>query len=74
MDIASRIKERLSETYELHRRYVNPQFVRVLEVFGVKRNCIRTIDAHLTGENGNEALDILAGFGVFNRPGWENTS
>ena len=32
MDIASLIKNRLNETYTLHRRYVNPQMVRVVEV------------------------------------------
>ena len=38
MDIPSLIKSRISETYELHRRYVNPQLVRVLEVIGYNRN------------------------------------
>jgi 4-aminobutyrate aminotransferase-like enzyme len=38
MDIVSLIKDRLSETYSLHRRYVNPQLVRVVEVIGYNRN------------------------------------
>jgi len=66
MDIASLIKNRLSETYDLHRRHVNPQFVRVLEVIGFNRNYTNAKGARLTDENGREVLDFLAGFGVFN--------
>jgi ornithine--oxo-acid transaminase len=66
MDIQSLIQRRLSETYDLHRRYVNPQFVRVLEVIGFNRNYCRAEGACLIDENGREVLDFLAGFGVFN--------
>ncbi len=66
MDIASLVKSRLNETYTLHRRYVNPQFVRVLEVIGFNRNYVRAKGARLIDEQGREVLDFLAGFGVFN--------
>jgi ornithine--oxo-acid transaminase len=66
MDIASLIKNRASETYDLHRRYVNPQFVRVLEVIGFNRNYCTAQGALLIDEKGREVLDFLAGFGVFN--------
>jgi len=66
MDIASIIKSRAKETYNLHRQYVNPQFVRVLEVIGFNRNYTSGKGARLTDENGREVLDFLAGFGVFN--------
>lgn len=66
MDIASLIKRRASETYDLHRRYVNPQFVRVLEVIGFNRNYCTAQGARLIDEKGREVLDFLAGFGVFN--------
>ncbi len=66
MDIASLIKSRLSETYALHRRYVNPQLVRVLEVIGYNRNYTRAGGARMLDEEGREVLDFLAGFGVFN--------
>ena len=65
MDIASIIKSRVKETYDLHRQYVNPQFVRVLEVIGFNRNYTSAKGARLTDENGREVLDFLAGFGVF---------
>ncbi len=38
MDIISLVKSRLGDTYDLHRRYINPQFVRVLQVIGFDRN------------------------------------
>ena len=66
MDIVSLIQNRLSETYDLHRRYVNPQFVRVLEVIGFNRNYTGAKGARLVDEHGKEVLDFLAGFGVFN--------
>lgn len=66
MNIASLIKRRLPETYDLHRQYVNPQFVRVLEVIGYNRNYCSAQGARLIDEKGREVLDFLAGFGVFN--------
>ncbi len=66
MDIASLARKRFNETYALHRRYVNPQMVRVLEVIGYNRNYTRAGGARLMDEQGREVLDFLAGFGVFN--------
>ena len=66
MDIASLVKKRFHETYALHRRYVNPQLVRVLEVIGYNRNYTKAGGSRLTDEQGREVLDFLAGFGVFN--------
>ncbi len=66
MDIVSLIEERLDETYDLHRRYINPQFVRVLEIIGFNRNYTSAKGARLTDVNGQEVLDFLSGFGVFN--------
>jgi len=65
MDIASIIKSRVKETYDLHRQYVNPQLVRVLEVLGFNRNYTSAKGARLIDENGREVLDFLSGFGVF---------
>ncbi len=66
MDIVSLIKQRHGETYDLHRRYVNPQFVRVLEVIGFNRNYLGAKGARLIDARGKEVLDFLSGFGVFN--------
>ena len=65
MDISSIIKSRVKETYDLHRQYVNPQFVRVLEVIGFNRNYGSARGTRLIDKNGREVLDFLAGFGVF---------
>jgi len=66
MDISSIVDARRRETYDLHRKYVNPQFVRVLEVIGFNRNYCSAKGARLVDEKGREVLDFLAGFGVFN--------
>lgn len=66
MDILSLARNRLGETYDLHRRHINPQLVRVLEVLGFNRNYVSSKAARLVDEQGREVLDFLAGFGVFN--------
>ena len=66
MDILSLVKERLGEAYDLHRRHINPQFVRVLEVIGFDRNYVSGKGATLVDAQGKEVLDFLSGFGVFN--------
>lgn len=66
MDIISLVKSRLGDTYDLHRRYINPQFVRVLQVIGFDRNYTSAKGAWLKDKKGAEVLDFLAGFGVFN--------
>ena len=66
MDINALVNDRHHETYDLHRRYVNPQFVRVLEVIGFNRNYTSAKGAYLTDKEGRQVLDFLAGFGVFN--------
>ncbi|APG25462.1 aspartate aminotransferase family protein [Syntrophotalea acetylenica] len=66
MDILSKVRERHAETYDLHKKYINPQFVRVLEVIGFNRNYVSGKGARLIDSDGREVLDFLAGFGVFN--------
>ncbi len=66
MDIKALVQNRQKETYDLHRRYVNPQFVRVLEVIGFNRNYVKSKGSYLTDDKGRQVLDFLSGFGVFN--------
>jgi len=66
MDVVSLVRNRLSETYDLHARCINPQFVRVLEVIGFKRNYKSGKGAWLVDAKGERVLDFLSGFGVFN--------
>ncbi|WP_320170613.1 aspartate aminotransferase family protein [Maridesulfovibrio sp.] len=65
-EIVEKYQERLAEAYTLHRKFVNPQFVRVLEVIGYDRNYVSAEGAYLTDANGVKVLDFLAGFGVYN--------
>ncbi|WP_319765234.1 aspartate aminotransferase family protein [Maridesulfovibrio sp.] len=65
-EIVKEYRNRLAEAYELHRKYVNPQFVRVLEVIGYDRNYVSSEGAYLTDAKGVQVLDFLAGFGVYN--------
>jgi len=66
MDIAKHIRDRLSETRDLHRRHLNPQLVRVLEVIGYYRDYVSARGAWLETADGERILDFLSGFGVFN--------
>jgi ornithine--oxo-acid transaminase len=51
---------------ELHARFVNPQFVRMLRTIGFDRRWARGEGAHLYDADGNRFLDLLGGFGMYN--------
>ncbi len=59
--LASRRVERL----DLHRSYLNPQLVRVLQTLGFDRTYVRGEGAYLVDDEGGRTLDFLSGFGVF---------
>jgi ornithine--oxo-acid transaminase len=59
------IRERQSEAFALHEKYLNPQMVRVLRTVGFDRNYVEARGAYLFDEHGNRYLDLLSGFGVF---------
>ena len=62
----SRVLERHGdERYELHRRYLNPQLPRMLHAIGFDRVYTHAEGAYLYDADGNDYLDMLAGFGVF---------
>lgn len=51
---------------ELFGKYVNPQLARVLKTIGFSKNYVRADGPYLYDAEGNEYLDFLAGYGVFN--------
>lgn len=64
-DIKRVVAERLGENYELHDRYVNPTFVKVLRTIGFDKVYARAKGQYLWDQQGNRYLDMLSGFGVF---------
>ncbi len=64
-DIKRLVAERLGENYELHEKYVNPTFVKVLRTIGFDKVYARAQGAYLWDKEGNRYLDMLSGFGVF---------
>jgi ornithine--oxo-acid transaminase len=64
-DLNERLRRRGGERYELHRRLLNPQLPRMLHAIGFDRVYTRGKGAYLYDTEGNEYLDMLAGFGVF---------
>ncbi len=60
------ISSRMSEGYDLHKKYINPQFVRVLKTIGFDRNYVKGNGLFLYDKLGNRYLDFLGGYGVFN--------
>ncbi len=51
--------------YELHSRYINPAFVKMLRTIGFDKAYVRGEGSYLYDEAGNRYLDLLTGWGVF---------
>lgn len=64
-DIKQLVADRLGENYELHDRYLNPTFVKVLRTIGFDKVYARAKGQYLWDKEGNRYLDMLSGFGVF---------
>ncbi|AXE23877.1 aspartate aminotransferase family protein [Streptomyces globosus] len=63
-DLRALLAERGAEGYELHARHLNPQLPRMLHTIGFDRVYERAEGAHFWDAEGNDHLDMLAGFGV----------
>ncbi|MBP0458885.1 aspartate aminotransferase family protein [Streptomyces montanisoli] len=63
-DLAQLLAERGAERYELHAKYVNPQLPRMLHTIGFDKFYERAEGAYFWDADGNDYLDMLAGFGV----------
>src|SRR5271170_7820585 len=51
--------------YELHDRYVNASFVKMLRTIGFDKDYVRGEGCYLWDADGNKYLDLLTGWGVF---------
>lgn len=65
LDLAALLAERGGERYELHGRYLNPQLPRMLHTIGFDKTYDRARGPFFYDAEGNEYLDMLAGFGIF---------
>lgn len=63
-DLATLLAERGGERYELHTAYLNHQLPRMLRTIGFDKVYERAEGAYFWDAEGNDYLDMLAGFGV----------
>ena len=63
-DLARLLAERGAERYELHTKHLNHQLPRMLHTIGFDKVYERAEGAHFWDADGNDYLDMLAGFGV----------
>ncbi|GGO43510.1 aspartate aminotransferase family protein [Streptomyces daqingensis] len=63
-DLTALLQERGAERYELHARHLNHQLPRMLRTIGFDKVYERAEGPFLYDREGNEYLDMLAGFGV----------
>lgn len=63
-DLGTLLAERGAERYELHTRYLNHQLPRMLHTIGFDKVYERAEGAYFWDADGNDYLDMLAGFGV----------
>jgi ornithine--oxo-acid transaminase len=63
-DLTKLLAERGAERYELHARHLNHQLPRMLHTIGFDKVYERAEGAYFWDAEGNDYLDMLAGFGV----------
>ncbi|MFE9251355.1 aspartate aminotransferase family protein [Streptomyces sp. NPDC007088] len=63
-DLGALLAERGRERYELHTKHLNHQLPRMLHTIGFDRVYERAEGAYFWDAEGNDYLDMLAGFGV----------
>ncbi len=66
LNIGEMIRARRGEHHPLHSRYINPVLARVLQIIGFDKTYVRAKGCTLSDAEGQDYLDFLAGWGVFN--------
>ena len=64
-DLEALLAERGAERYRLHTQYLNHQLPRMLHTIGFDKVYDRAQGAYFYDAEGNDYLDMLAGFGIF---------
>jgi ornithine--oxo-acid transaminase len=65
-DLTTTLATRAGENYELNEKYVNRTFVKVLRTIGFDKVYERGEGAYLYDREGQDYLDFLSGYGVYN--------
>ena len=60
------VAARMGENYDLHSQHLNPTLVQVQRTIGFDRVYVKAKGAYLYDEDGNDYLDFLSGYSVFN--------
>lgn len=50
----------------LYRKYVNPEWARLITVLGLNKSFVRSLGTELFTDDNQVYLDFLAGYGVYN--------
>ncbi len=66
LNIKEMIQQRLGENYELHAKHLNRTLVKVHQTVGFDKVYARAQGSYLYDRDGNDYLDFLSGFGVYN--------
>src|ERR1700761_4405186 len=64
-DLGELISARSGDAMALNQRYLNRQLGRVVRTLGFDREWVHGRGAHLVDKEGDDYLDLLAGYGVF---------
>ena len=65
IDLKGLLEAHAGRQHELFARHLNPQLVRVLRTIGFDRDYVRAEGPILYDREGQDYLDMLAGYGVF---------
>lgn len=65
-DILNLFRQRLGENSKLHARYINPAWVKSMQLIGYDRIFTRAEGCHLWDKDGRRYLDCVSGFCVSN--------
>lgn len=65
-DLKALLDQRQGENYSLHEQFINPTFAKVLQIIGFDRIYTHGKGNYLYDKAGNEYLDLIGGYGVFN--------
>src|SRR5215475_7887370 len=64
-DFKAWLDQHQGRAFDLHQKYMNPVFVKMLRAIGFDKNYVRGEGCYLWDDEGNKYLDLLTGWGVF---------